>query len=160
MADRHDITLREAEGEGPPDWLEEVKRAVGELFAESETAAKKFVRGKGEQEVAKAMEIKARVFTALGNLDLERHRLIEDRDRAIRSDEKELAMAAMEHRAKMYELKTQRLKELVEAAKALKELGVRINLTEIGKELIRALKDDESDNPEPPAGILADKSPR
>ena len=152
MADRHDITLREAEGGGPPGVLDELKRAVGELFPETKTFAKNYVRGKGEVELAKVAEIKGRVLASLGNLEIERQRLIEDRNQRLRSDENDLAKAAMGHAEKMYELKTQRLKTLVETAVALKDLGVRINLTKVAKELVSALAEDDSFPPEGPQG--------
>ncbi len=145
MADRHDITLREAEGGGPPGWLDEIKRAVGELFSESEHFGKNYLKGKGEAELAKAAEIKARVLTALGNLDLQRQSLIEQRDNAIRSEQADFAKAAMAHRQKMYELRTQRLKEVVEAAKTLKELGVTIDLTELAEEVVSAARNSPAD---------------
>ena len=46
---------------------------------------------------------------------------------------------------RMYELKTQRLKAVVDAAKDLKELGVRISLKQVAEQVVHALKGESPD---------------
>jgi hypothetical protein len=51
----------------------------------------------------------------------------------------------MAHEQKLYELRTQRLKEVVEALKALKEMGVSLNAKtrkQVSDLLIGSLRDD------------------
>jgi hypothetical protein len=98
-----------------------------------------------EQEVAKAAEIRASALEKLGRLELERQKLIQERDAALREDLNEQARVEMAHKQRMYELRTQRLREVVEALKALKDLGVTLNARtrkQVGDLLIGSLRDD------------------
>jgi hypothetical protein len=130
MEERHQIRLREATSGSPSDLLDRIKDAIDELFDCSVSAAGGYVKGKSEQELAKAAEIKAKAFSQLANLDLERQRLLAERDRLLRED-----------RQKMYELKTQRLEAIVNSLVRLKELGVEVQIEVVVERLLRAIEE-------------------
>lgn len=129
---QHEITLREAEPGNPSELLDRIKDAIDELFDCGVSSAGDYVKGKSSQEVAKASEIKAKAFAHLANLDLERQRLISERDKALAED-----------RQKMYELKTQRLQAVVNSLIKLKQMGVEIQIDVIDacvSQLIRSVE--------------------
>jgi hypothetical protein len=125
MNERHEIRLREASSENPPELLDRIKDAIDELFDVSVSAAGGFVKGKSDQELAKASEIKAKAFSHLANLDLERQRLLTERDRLLRED-----------RQKMYELKTQRLEAVINSLVKLREMNVNVQIEVLVEKLI------------------------
>ena len=128
MAEQHDIAITEADGPNPPDLLKYIVEQVEKLVPGASNSAGLFVRGKGETEIAKAAEIRARVITAIGQLEHERQRLVHERDVAIRAAENEHARDQMAHEEKMFELKTQRLKAVVQALEQLAALGIDVTL--------------------------------
>lgn len=130
MDERHQIQLREAASGNPPDLLERIKDAIDELFDCSVSAAGGYVKGKSEQELAKAAEIKAKAFSQLANLDLERQRLLAERDRLLRED-----------RQKMYELKTQRLEAIINSLIRLQEMGVKVHIEIVVERLLKAIEE-------------------
>lgn len=75
MSERSDITLREKTGDNPPDAVtlirERATQAVEQLFDAGTEGGANWMKGKGAQEVAKATEIKTRVMTEIGKLELE-----------------------------------------------------------------------------------------
>jgi hypothetical protein len=81
----------------------------------------------------------------LGRLELERQKLLQERDAALRDDLNEQDRDRMGHAKVMYEQKTQRLKVVVEALKTLKDMGVKLNARtckEIGDLLIGSLREE------------------
>jgi hypothetical protein len=70
-----------------------------ELFPVTAASGVQWLRGKGEQEVAKAAEIRASALEKLGRLELERQKLIQERDAALRDDRNEQARDEMAHTA-------------------------------------------------------------
>lgn len=130
MDERHKINLQEAGGNNPPEILDKLKNTVEELFDESVYAGSNYLQGKGNQEIAKATEIKAKAISYIGNLDLERQRLLTERDKIMREDKQ-----------KMYELKTQRLQEVVNSLLRLKELGANIDINIIANTLIKSINE-------------------
>lgn len=131
--ERLDLTLQEAEGDNPPGMLQELTQAINQLIPGAAESGGKWLQGKGETEVAKAGEIKARALKLIGDLQNDRERLINERNTAQQKAEQENAEAAMRHREKMFELKTQRLKEAVESIVRLKDLGAEIDIRLIDK---------------------------
>jgi len=128
VQERHDVVLRQVEGPNPPDLLEqiikEVKRDLAELVPIAGKAVGKYVGAKGEEAVARVQEIRSRIYQNIGQLELERQRLIQRRDESMNI-----------HSEKMKELeiqrlreKTQGLKEVVDCIVRLKALGITINL--------------------------------
>jgi len=147
MSDLHEIVYREATGPGqnPPGLISELRDLVMELFPDTAHSGARWLRGKSDQEVARAAEIRASALEKLGRLELERQKLLQERDAALRDDLNEQARDEMAHEQRMYELRTQRLKEVVEALKTLKEMGVRLNARtckQVGDLLIGSLRDD------------------
>jgi hypothetical protein len=147
MRDLHEIVYREATqpGQNPPGLISELRDLVLELFPDTAESGARWLRGKSDQEVAKAAEIRASALEKLGRLELERQKLIQERDAALRDDLNEQARDDMAHKQRMYELRTLRLREVVEALKALKELGVTLNARtckQVGDLLIGSLRDD------------------
>ena len=128
MADRSDIVLRQEQPAGPPGILDQLKRSVEELFSPAVDGAANYVRGKGEAEVAKAAEIRAKVYTDIAQLDHEREKLINERDVAIRASVNEQERDRMAHAEKMYALKTERLLHVVESLKKLRDMEVGVEL--------------------------------
>lgn len=139
MDEQHEITLRE-EGSDVPDEnrFKELLDAVNQLFNEVPGAAKNFIRGKGQQQLARAAEIKAEVIKKLGDLDIERQCLIQERD-AARQETQERNKADEAHAAKMYELQTQRFKEVIDAAVKLREMGVDLDISMIAAQAVATL---------------------
>ena len=129
MDERHRVRMRQLPG-SHPDLLDQIKASIEELFECSLAGATNYVQGRGEQESAKAAEIKAKALAQLGNLELERQRLIDERDKAV-----------AEHKCAMYELRTQRLNEVVNSLVRLKELGVSVNLEVIANVLVQAVSE-------------------
>lgn len=62
MSERHDMILRPAEGENPPDLLQQIVEDVKKLVPTTGKAARKYVEAKGEEAVARVREIQARVY--------------------------------------------------------------------------------------------------
>ena len=128
--ERHQIRLREASQGNPPELLDRIKEAIDELFDCSVSAAGGYVKGKSDQELAKAAEIKAKAFSHLANLDLDRQRLLSERDRLLRED-----------RQKMYELKTQRLEAIISSLIKLQEMGANVQIEIVVERLIKAMEE-------------------
>jgi hypothetical protein len=128
--ERHQIRLREASPGNPPELLDRIKDAIDELFDCSISAAGGYVKGKSDQELAKAAEIKAKAFSHLANLDLERQRLLAERDKLLCED-----------RQKMYELKTQRLEAIINSLIKLKEMGTNVQIEIVVERLIKAMEE-------------------
>jgi hypothetical protein len=152
MGELHEIVLREAVGTSPnpPGLIAELKTVFLEIFPDVTDAGCGWLKGKSDQEVAKAIEIRASALAKLGQLENERQKLIVERDAAILKAETEHARDRMAHEAKMFELRTQRkaerLRGVVEALKTLKDLGVQLEaktLKQISAKLVSALDDND-----------------
>ena len=131
--ERHDVVIRQAEGPNPPDLLqqirEDIKDSLAELVPIAGKTAGKYVGAKGEEAVARVQEIKARIHENISKVELERQRLIQQRDEASNA-----------HEERMEELKIQRLHERTEALRQsvdcivkLKASGVVVSLKVIRK---------------------------
>ena len=127
MDEHHHIRMRQLPG-SPPDLLDQLKESIEKLFECSVAGAANYIQGRGEQESAKASEIKAKALAQLGTLELERQRLITERDKAIH-----------DHKRQMYELKTKRLTEVVNCLTRLQEFGVTVNLQVVADKLVQAI---------------------
>lgn len=129
MDERHHIRMRQLPGSSPEllqELRQELRKAIEELFDCSLAGAMNYVQGRGEQESAKAAEIKTKALAQLENLDLERQKLIDERDKAIAED-----------RRLMCELRTQRQKEVVDSLIRLKEMGVSVDLEFVARVLVQ-----------------------
>jgi hypothetical protein len=134
MSERHDIVLREASGAepNPPGLISELRDLVREVFPETvEDMAQSgagWLRGKSQQEIAKAMEIRATAMEKLGKLEIERLKLIKERDEVLQKSVTEQKRDDLAHKQKMFELKTERLKAVVEALKVIKEMDIKLTV--------------------------------
>jgi hypothetical protein len=130
MNDRHQIQLHETSSDNPPELLDKMRDSINELFDCSVSAAGSFVKGKSEQELAKAVEIKTKAFSHLANLDLERQRLLVEQNQLIREDKQ-----------KMYELKTQRLEAVINSLEKLQKMGAKVKMETFEDILVKAMQE-------------------
>jgi hypothetical protein len=112
---------------------------VEELFPAVTDAAGKFVRGKGEAELAKAAAIKARAISAIVRLEYESRRLIQEREAEERAAENQRIQDEMTHNERLYRLKTERLKAVVDSLEKLRVLGAEVNIDVFVAKLIESL---------------------
>lgn len=118
MNERHEIILSEAkDGPNPPDLLQQIVKDVKELVPTTVKAAGRYIGGKGEQQIAKAQEIKSRVLERIGQLELERQKLIEQREEKLRAQEIEL----LREKRKAFETVADRVE-------SLRKHGIEIDL--------------------------------
>jgi len=143
MNERHDITLREAEGPNPPNLLEEIVREIKNLVPSGADAAGSYIKGKGQQQLARAQEIQSKVYEKIGQLEIERQRLIQERDDAIHKDDIQQGRDRMEHKEHMYALKTERFEVVVACLEYLQDIGVTVEPEVIKKALSDLVKGDE-----------------
>jgi len=151
MSDRHDIVLREDPKHGS-GLLKELRDAIDELFPVSVSAAGQFISGRGQQEIAKAAEIRSVVLERIGRLENERQSLIDERDQALRKLD-------AQHTQEMYKLKTERLRAVVESLKTLHDLGVKIDMSVVAAQIIGLLDQDSRTDfmsSGPSQGLLGD----
>lgn len=140
--DRHDIILKPEDDDDSPDILGRLADEIHNLFPVAGEAGGKWLRGKGEQEFARAAEIRARVVTMLGELYIERDRLIQERENAKEAARQSKTHESHRHKERLIELDTQRigkvadvllkkaeaLNKAVSALKLLRELGVEVDI--------------------------------
>ena len=152
MTERHDIVLHEHEdGTNPPDLLRQIIQDVKKLVPETGKSARKWMRAKGDQELAKVQEIKARVYEKIGQLEIERQRLIQQRDEDMRKAELERQRQQDEHdrvlreqEIHLFKERTQALREVVDCIVRLKEKGIEVDLNlieTVGKYAMQLLND-------------------
>ncbi|MEN6424003.1 MAG: hypothetical protein ABFE13_01470 [Phycisphaerales bacterium] len=140
MTERHDIILRPADGENPPDLLKQIVEDVKKLVPTGGKALRKYVEAKGEEAEARVGEIKARIYQNIGQLELERQRLIEQRDEAKEKVKRQARRDRDARKAKAKELeiqllheRMQALREVVDCIVKLRELGIEIDLKLVEK---------------------------
>ena len=144
---QNDIVLRQAEG---LDVLQELLQDVRKLMPTAAESAGNYLKGKGIQEIAKAQDIYANVAQKIGQLELERQRLVAERNQALRKAELEedhnkrkislkREIAKKKHEERMFELKNQRLHEIVETLKACRDSGIEVDIQLITKALYDVL---------------------
>src|SRR5208337_4634533 len=95
MSERHEIVLREASGSAPnpPALITELRDIVKDVFPETvEDLARSgtgWLKGKSEQEIAKAMEIRASAMEKRGRLEIERQKLLNEREECLQKTQTE-----------------------------------------------------------------------
>lgn len=136
---RQDITLRPKHPErDPAGLLRELKSAVDALLPIGTEAGAKWVQGKGEAEIAKAIKIKAEAISLIGQLENENLRLRNERDLARDQANNQAQQQLFQHEQHMVELETQRLKEIVDCILRLREAGANVDLNVIAALLVQA----------------------
>ncbi len=113
--ERHELTLRPAGAGDAPDLLRQIVEDVKKLVPTGTKALGRYVEAKGEEAVARVQEIKARVYENIGKLEIERQRLIQQRDEVVNA-----------HAAKMKELEIQRLRERTQTLREVVECIVKL----------------------------------
>jgi hypothetical protein len=107
------IILRPENPDDPKGMLKNIIDAVNELIPDARDSAGSILKGIGEQKLAKVGEIKAKAYREIAEMQLANQKLV------------------MEHKARMYALKTERLKSLSDvlaAIRELRELGCDVDL--------------------------------
>jgi hypothetical protein len=124
MSEDHNIVLREGEGDNPPDLLKQMLTELAAEIAlglpEAASSGRRYLAGKAEQQTARAQFIRAAAAAKIAEVQLQRDRLIEEREKALR-----------EHEVRVYEAATERIRALADAGKfiqALRDIGVEIDL--------------------------------
>jgi hypothetical protein len=140
MTERHEIILRPAEGENPADLLKQIVEDVKKLVPTAGKAVRKYVEAKGDEAEARVGEIKARIYEKIAQFEIERQRLIQQRDLARQKVKRQARRDRDARRAKTKELelqllreRTQALHDVVDCIVKLRELGIEIDLKLIQK---------------------------
>ena len=144
MEHGHEITLRQGDGKNAPNLLGDLKQVVDDLMPAAAAAASKFITAKGDAEQAKVAEIKARALKAIGEIEHDRLRLIEERDRAVEAAKDQRECDRLAHEERMYELRTERLKAVIDRLMSLRSLGVEVDLVVVADILVSAANKDAS----------------
>jgi hypothetical protein len=145
--ERHNVTLRPAGSGDSPDLLqqivESVKNDVAELVPIAGKALGKYVGAKGEEAVARVQEIRARIYENIGKLEIERQRLVKERDETRQKYELEAQRDKNTHDEKLQAVQSQGLRDVVDCIAKLKEQGIQVDMTvikEVEKTMRRRLK--------------------
>jgi len=137
MTERHDIVLREAPGPSPspPGLIQELRKLIEEAFSETVPNRDRpdgdWVRTKGQE--AKACEIRTAAMKKLDGLEAERERLIYERDEAQRRAQDDQRKSELDYRARIFELKIERFKAVVDSLRTIKELNIKLSARVIRK---------------------------
>ncbi len=148
MSERLDIAAREVTGSrpNPPSLLSRLREIILQVFADVAESGGSWLKGRGDQETAKAGEIRAATLEKVEGLEHDRLRLIQERDALLLKVTSEQERDRMAHEQKMYELKTQRIKEVVVALQTLKDLGVTLDAKTkkaLGMQVLGSLPEEE-----------------
>jgi hypothetical protein len=99
-----------------------------------------------QQEIAKARKIRDLAMEKLSRLEIERLELIRERDEIVEKAVTERKRDELVHKEKMFALKTERLKAVVEALKVIKEMDIKLTVRTMKKiEAVFANLADPSD---------------
>lgn len=137
-----EIRIRPSDPNDPPDILRDLVAQVHELLPTTGEAAGSWLRGKSQQELAKAAEIRANILGRLGELDLERQRLIQEREEAKKAASLGRLHERNRHSEQMYHHETERrameaeayrkkaeaLKDIIKAISDLRDLGIDVEV--------------------------------
>lgn len=141
MTERHDIILGPVEdGPNPPDLLKQIVEDVKKLVPEGGQTARKWVRAKGDEAEARVREIQARVYKEIAELDMERQKLVQQRNEAEERANIELLKHRDDRKLRERQLRieqqrqrTEALHEVVAAIVGLEERGIHISMEVIGQ---------------------------
>jgi len=144
MDERMDITLRKLGSPDDKSAIKELKQAFAQLLPDSVDSAQKWVKGKGEREIAKAAEIKTRIYSAIDQIENNRRKHVLARKVAERKAQQAERENQRQHEEKMYKLRTERLKVAVDRLIRLREMGVQIEMEVIAEQLMSAIGNEDS----------------
>lgn len=144
--ERADISLRPADPSDSSELLREIVEQLKTELPASVSSGGKWLKGKADQEWARAYQIKAQVLEAIGRMDVERERLLQERkvaDQRVLTDGRNSALeeekVRLAHTERMYELRTQRMqamKDVVECVLKLREAGLEVDLQVVAGRLL------------------------
>jgi len=141
--ERHEVTLCPAEGQNPPDVLqqmiEDIKDSLVGLVPIAGKAVGKYVGAKGEEAVARVQEIKARIYENVAKQEIERQRLVKERDGARQKYELEARRDENAHDEKLREMQSQKLRDVVDCIAKLSDCGIHVDMKVI-KEVEKAMR--------------------
>ena len=143
MKERNEIILRPENPDDPKGMLKNIIDAVNELIPDACDSAGNILKGIGEQKLAKVAEIKAKAYREIAEMQLANQKLVMEREEMIKRLQLQRDVNDKEHEARMYDLKTERLKSLSDvlaAVRELRDLGCEIDLRAVVKGLLGAPK--------------------
>jgi len=135
MVECYDIILRPDDGTNPTGLLSEIVDEVKKLLTASGDAAGSYVKGKDQKELARAEEIRAKIYEKIGQVEIERQRLIQQRDEAIHKAQFQRERDRDAQGKRTQELEAQRViegtkivREVVDCIKNLQKLGMKVEI--------------------------------
>jgi beta-phosphoglucomutase-like phosphatase (HAD superfamily) len=127
----HELDLTEASPRDPVGLLPRLLQQIRDYLPGLAAAGERYLQARVAQETLKALEIRARIRTQLDTVEIERQRMIAERDERSRAATIAEEHDAAQREARLMELETQRLEAMARAAAALKtlhELGVKVDI--------------------------------
>lgn len=141
-AEKMDVSLKPVEKSDSSELIRELGDHIRKLMPEAGKGGGRWLRGKGDQELAKAAEIRATVQAKLGQLEIERQRLIHERDALEANNQREIEKEKNRHDEAMFKLETdhmvakaEALTKVLMAVKGLKDLGIEVDVTMVQRML-------------------------
>lgn len=134
-----DGLLLKGKSDSPPELLQRLLDQLEQLAPEAIPTGVRFLRGKADQEWAKAHQIKVQAITEIGRLELEQDRLAAQ----VRKDDREADQRALNdaraHVLRKRELQIMAVKavaEIIEAAARSGNVGVQVDISLVTKSLL------------------------
>ncbi len=148
MSERLKLPGTPVNPDDPPSLLHDLARQINELLPDAVgtggEAGIKWLRARGDKEVARVAEIKADIVKKLGELELERQRLVDQRNAAQIAEKDRHKEANYKNRteriraeAEAYERKASARAKIVSTLRELRDLGLPIDASVVTKMLER-----------------------
>ena len=131
----HEIELIEAGDKAPIGLLARLIQQVRDALPALASAGERYLQAKSNQESLKALEIRARIESQLSLVEIERQRMVDERELRIRAATAAEKESAQQAELRRIELEARRLEAVAHAAvalKALHDLGVQVDLKVLG----------------------------
>ena len=143
MKERNKIILRSENPDDPKGLLKNITDTINELIPDAGESAGNILKGIGQQKLAKVSEIKAKAYKEIAKIQLANKKLVLEREEMINWLQLQRDANDKEHEARMYALKTERIKSLsyvLDTIKELRELGCEVDLRAVVSDLLPAPK--------------------
>lgn len=135
-AEKMDVSLKPVEKSDSAEIFRELQDQIRKLIPDAGKSGRRWLRGKSDQELAKGAEIWAAIEAKLGQLDIDRQRLVQDRDALATINRRENKKEKNRHDEVMFKLETERmtakadaLAKMLTAVKGLQDMGIEIDVT-------------------------------
>lgn len=122
MKERNEIILRPENPDDPKGLLKNVTDTINELIPDAGESTRNILKGIGQQKLAKVSEIKAKAYKEIAEIQLANKKLVMEREEMIKRLQLQQDTNNKKHEARMYALKTERLKSLSDVLAAIREL--------------------------------------